>query len=161
MNKVMHQNTGTTPIYVGGVLIPPGSAREVPAYAVPAAAPEAASPKEDPVLILLDGNVKEVTEALPALSDADLDRVEVAETAGKTRKGVLEAIAADRIRRAQESPVDAAVLAFLEGTVEDIVSALAGLSDAHLAAVEDGERDGKDRKGVLEAVAAERESRAA
>lgn len=61
---------------------------------------QAANP--DTLLDLLDENVATVTEALPACTPEDLDRLEAAETEGKTRKGVLEAIAAERLRRASE-----------------------------------------------------------
>lgn len=105
MNRTHYHNTAAHPIYVGGVMIPAGASREVDARLVPGAAaateePEG-EPPADPILALLDGNVAEVKAALPGLSDEDLDRLEAAEDNGKTRKGVLEAVAEERLARAQ------------------------------------------------------------
>lgn len=41
---------------------------------------------------ILDGNAKEIAEALPDLSLEDLEKLKADETAGKTRKGVLSLI---------------------------------------------------------------------
>lgn len=101
MDKVPYHNTTDTPRYVGGVLVEAGQTRMVPAMAVnpPAAAAPAAPAADghdDALLALLDGNTAEITEALPGLDAAQLDALELAEANGKTRKGVLAAIAAAR-----------------------------------------------------------------
>ena len=106
MNRTHYHNTAAHPVYIGGVMIPAGSTREVDARLVPATAAPAAAPSEDekpadPILALLDGTVAEVKAALPDLSEEDLAKLEAAEEGGKTRKGVLEAVAEVRIARAQ------------------------------------------------------------
>lgn len=99
--KVPYTNNTTTAQYIGPLLIQPGDTRMVDDSFLPKE-PTAATPAEptDPVLALLDANVATVTSSIAALSDADLDRLETAEQNGKTRKGVLEAIAAQKIDRA-------------------------------------------------------------
>jgi hypothetical protein len=101
MEKKPFHNALAVVAYIGGVMIPAGATRLVDAQFVPDAPAEAGPAPADPILELLDNNVGHVVEALPGLSDEDLDKVEAAENAGKTRKGVLEGIAADRLRRAQ------------------------------------------------------------
>ena len=54
----------------------------------------------DTVLALLDGSVRDVSAALPDLSDEDLARLKQSEEAGKTRKGVMQAIAEEALKRA-------------------------------------------------------------
>lgn len=97
MDKVSYHNNTDSPRYVGGVLIQPGQSRMVPANAVaapsPAEPPPAAAGHDDALLALLDGNTAEITEALPGLDAAQLEALELAEARGKTRKGVLAAIA--------------------------------------------------------------------
>lgn len=104
MGQIAYYNDKPYPVHVGGKMILPGHCREVDAAAVqiPVATAEAAGPEQgDSVLDLLDGSVKDITAALPGLSEADLDQLEAAEQAGKTRKSLLEALAAERLRRAQ------------------------------------------------------------
>lgn len=105
MKRIPVTNTGDTAIYAAGVLIPPGETRMVEALQLmtTSAGTEtpAAAPATDSVLDLLDHSVKDIIAALPEVSDEDLDTLETAEQDGKTRKGVLEALAAERIRRAQ------------------------------------------------------------
>lgn len=98
-------NTTEMPIYVGGAMVPPGETRHFPAHQVPehlrpkAPAP-ARAPEPDTVLALLDGTVADIAGALPGLSDEDLARLRQAEEDGKTRKGVMEAITEEVLRRA-------------------------------------------------------------
>ncbi|MDH4229636.1 MAG: hypothetical protein OEW11_07830 [Nitrospirota bacterium] len=56
---------------------------------------------DDTLLQMLDHNVQTVTEALPAATAEELDRLEAGERGGKTRKGVMEAIRIERSRRRQ------------------------------------------------------------
>jgi len=101
-----YTNTGTTPIYIGPHLVQPGDTRMVDESFMPPEGPAAASDAPaDPVLDLLDYKVADIAAALSALSDEDLARLESAENAGKTRKGVLEAIGADKFRRAAAKTV--------------------------------------------------------
>lgn len=107
MKRIPYTNTTATAAYVAGVLIPPGETRMVDALQVsgpadPAEETPAPAQATDSILDLLDRSVKDITAALPEISDDDLARLETAEQDGKTRKGVLEALAAERIRRAQQ-----------------------------------------------------------
>lgn len=54
---------------------------------------------------LLDGNTESILSALPELSDAELSELLARETAGKTRKGVIEGINAEIAKRADANPV--------------------------------------------------------
>lgn len=110
-------NGGRTTLFVGGVMIPPGETRHFPPNQVPtnlreiqAAAvpvPPAAPPaQEDNLLELLDKNTAEIAAKLPGLSSADLARLKAAEDAGKTRKGVMAALAEEELRRAQQAEDD-------------------------------------------------------
>jgi hypothetical protein len=105
MKQTVFHNDTDKPQYVGGVMIPARSARMVDARLVPGATPaaEVPAPTEDAILGLLDGTVKDIHAALPGLSDEDLLRLENAENDGKTRKGVLEAVAEERLNRAQRN----------------------------------------------------------
>lgn len=106
MKEIPVTNSGTDNLHVGGKMIRPGCTRmidenQVPAHLRPDDQPAAEEQAPaDPVLELLNGTVPEVVDALPSLSIEDLDRLEAAELADKNRKGVLEHIAADRLRRA-------------------------------------------------------------
>lgn len=103
MEKVHYHNTSDAPVFIGGVSIAPGAARLVDARLVPGAAVAIEEPAAvGSLLDVLDGSVAEVVEALEGLSDDELDALEAAETAGKTRKGVLGGIAEARLRRAAE-----------------------------------------------------------
>lgn len=111
MKRIPYTNDGDTAKYVAGILIPPGETRLVDALQVSAPvpmddAPEAPPPvpTEDVLVAILDGSVKDITEALPALTLEQLDTLELAEQGGKTRKGVIEALAAARIALAQTPP---------------------------------------------------------
>jgi hypothetical protein len=94
MGKQYIENTGDSPKWVNGILIAPGEGREVEiADEAPAVVEE---PQADPDALLhelLGENVEGVKSALPGLSDETLKRLQVLETEGKARKGVLEALA--------------------------------------------------------------------
>lgn len=112
MKQVPITNNGITNLHVAGVVIRPGCTRMVDAHlAPPDLLPVSESqgetpPAEEPdaLAALLEGNVAEVVKALPALSDDDLTAAENIETGegGKARKGVTDAIAHERLRRAAE-----------------------------------------------------------
>lgn len=102
------KNNGKNPLSVGTLLVMPGETRIIPAQLVPkhlhpAAVTAAAEslPPLDPVLELLDLSVKNIVAALQGLSEEDLDTLEAAEHAGKTRKTLMEAFTVERLRRAQ------------------------------------------------------------
>lgn len=107
MREVPVKNTGKTNLHVAGVVIVPGETKMLPASMVPArflpeeeAEPAAPVAQTDQTIEILKGTVAKVADVLPALTSEQLDALETAEAAGAQRKGVLEAIAADRLRRA-------------------------------------------------------------
>lgn len=109
--RVPIENKGRMPIYVGGVMIPPGETRHFEDDLLPpefrSAAPVVAEVAAgDPLGELLDGNVAEVTGGLDVLSDELLARLEAMEAEGKKRKGVLAAIAEELLRRAEARAAD-------------------------------------------------------
>jgi hypothetical protein len=149
MNKVHHHNTTAAPMYVGGVMIPPGAARLVDARLVPGAKPKTEPlPEGDPLLDILDGSVPEVVARLDAVSAVGLNQLEAAEKNGKTRKGVLAGIAEERLRRATFQPS------------EDQIAALQTMSDEDLQKVEE-ESIAFGGQHFIDAIETERKRRAA
>lgn len=63
--------------------------------------PKEQAKTDDPLAKRLEGNVEEATADLETLEDADLAKLAELETAGKGRKGVLDAIEAEQAKRAQ------------------------------------------------------------
>lgn len=110
MKKVPFTNPTDGYLHVGAVMVPPHDTRDVDPRLIPAKfRPKADKPADeppppppaDPLELVRAGNVKDVTAALPGLSDEELDRIEALENAIEApRKGVLSAITADRLRRA-------------------------------------------------------------
>ena len=107
MKQVPITNTSSANLHIAGVVIRPGSSRMVDAALVPPdLLPDEAQPEEpasdgtDALDALLLGSVLEITKALPGLSDDDLTRINSREGVGKKRKGVFDAIAHERLRRA-------------------------------------------------------------
>ncbi len=133
MDNVVIENTGSGVMHVAGQMIPPGEMRifaasQVPPHMRPQEVPaEPLAPSEAEVLAqMLGHSVPQVTELLPSLAADDLNRLEVAELAGKARKSLLEAVGAERLRRAAEPDADPDMTAFTE--------LLAGMDDGELAA---------------------------
>ena len=106
------ENTGTNVMYVGGKLIPPGEGREVDELLVPPelrdpaplpAAAEVSPNVAELVAELLRGNVKSIKAQIEGLSGEALDLVTTIEGGAEApRKTVLEAVEAERIRRASQ-----------------------------------------------------------
>lgn len=97
-------NEGTTNLHCGETVIRPGETRMIDEHLVPPdrlrpEVPVAPKPAEKP---LVEHNATDIIAALLDLPAADLDALEAAEQAkgAKARKGVLEAIATERLRRA-------------------------------------------------------------
>lgn len=104
MGKRYVQNDTTDIMYVGGRMIPPGEGREVdePDEAPPAEE-EQAPDTDAPLRELLAGNVDAVKASLADLESATLARLaELEADAAKPRKGVLEALADEQIKRADD-----------------------------------------------------------
>lgn len=108
MSKIPVSNPTAMPIWVAGQMIPPGETRHFDAHhvpaehrAAPAAPPPAEAPPPDPLEIIRAGSVKDIAAGLATLADDELQRLDALEQGSdKPRKGVLEAIAAERLRRA-------------------------------------------------------------
>jgi len=106
MRKAVENKTAM-PIYVAGMMIPPGETRLIeddmlpPEHRTEEPTKEPEAPK-DPLVELAEGNVKSVLAAIGELSDEDLARLQVIEFEGKARKGVLEGIAEEGLKRAQK-----------------------------------------------------------
>jgi len=104
-----HTNTTKRTQYVAGKLIRPGETREVPDWAIPDALIAVnfndmhdldAAPAVD-LVGLLKNNVGGIASKLGGVSLDDLDAlIELESAGGSPRKGVLEAIAAEKLTRA-------------------------------------------------------------
>jgi hypothetical protein len=114
--KIPVHNPGAMAMYVAGLMIPPGETRHfdedlVPLHLRPAPVePEPEAPV-DALADLVTGTVKEVSAAVPGLSDEDLSRLGELEQAkgDAARKGVLSAIAEETLKRADaKTAADAA-----------------------------------------------------
>lgn len=106
--KIPVENKTAMPMYVGGLMIPPGETRhfdahQVPAHLLPTAPKVIEEPAPDPLLAILLGAVAAVMIGLPTLTDEELDRLAALETEGKNRKGVLGGIAAEKLVRAKKA----------------------------------------------------------
>jgi len=107
--KIPVTNSGAMPMYVAGLMIPPGETRHfdhdlVPLHLRPAIVePEPDETQFDPLAELIEGTVKAIAAAIPGLSDDDLSRLGEMEQArgAAARKGVLSAIAEATLTRAE------------------------------------------------------------
>lgn len=114
MREIPVHNDTEHNMHVAGSVIRPGETKIFPAHDVPEKFREAAGvapvdekpPVENPIEDLAKGKVVEIVAALPALSDDALDQLEAIEGEGQKRKGVIEGIAADRLRRAAAAAAD-------------------------------------------------------
>lgn len=138
-------NNTAMPIYVGSYTVPPGETRDfpesqVPPHLLPAEpAAEAPAPPPDVVAQLLGGGVRDITAVLADLPDDVLAQAEAAEAAGKARKTVIEAIAAEKLKRASVDPeMDTYAASLMEMGDEELLDQLgvAQENPAMLAAVE-------------------------
>lgn len=150
-------NTGETNLHIAGRVITPGSTRMVeeslaPDHLRPAAGQTAAAGGADTIADLLAQAEADVIAALPSLSDDDLYAAYVTETDGRDRVDLLNALMLERKRRVIEP--------FLDATVPEIEERLRRISSEALPDVEFFEKQGKDRKGVHEAIEEERLRRA-
>ena len=107
--KVPVTNNTKMAIYVAGAMIPPGETRHFDFNQVPPEfrpAPQVEPEDEtqfDPLAELIAHNVKDITAALPELSDEDLERLgDLEQAKGETaRKSLLSAIAEAQLTRAE------------------------------------------------------------
>lgn len=147
-------NNGTDTIYVGGKMIPPGEGRDIDESLLPAEHQDPPVEKAPPapnldelVTAELGKPVKEVIDGLGGLTQEALERMETLESeAKKPRKSLLEAIAAEKVQRAdaamQAAELERLATAELAKTAEDLIAGLDQLDDLTL-----------DRMGALESAA--------
>lgn len=114
MNMIPYTNTTGRIQTVGGKMIHPGETRDVPSGSVPAPARPVAFDDLDDLpdalvdisvlATLIKGAVPRIVEALPGMDDAHLAALEEMESEQSApRKGVLEAIEAEKLKRAAAS----------------------------------------------------------
>jgi len=108
MARIPYTNTTAVTQHVDGKTIRPGETRDVDEFQIPSyqAAPAAEAEPGDPVLDILDHNVKAIVEMLPGLSDEDLAELMQAEENGKTRQTLMSAFEAEALARASQRQDD-------------------------------------------------------
>lgn len=159
MNEVPFTNNGKHTCFIGGQMIPAGETRMIDCRSVPGfiAPAEAVAVAESPDTILADvvakilsHSINQLREVLPGLSLDELAAVEQAEQAKEApRKGALEAIAAERIRRAT------VVVGAQDVDLDVFTELLAAMSDAELDT-----QDAKDNASIAALIDAEKQRRA-
>lgn len=106
MKTVPYTNNTENTVHIGSATIPAGETRDVDPSLLPDFTPEKTQddelPPNDHLADLLAGNVTDAIKALADLSDEDLQDLATKEAAGKARKSLAEAIAAETLRRADE-----------------------------------------------------------
>ena len=139
MAKRHFENLTASAILLGGVLIPPGSGRDVDESLIPRDAQvDAGTPAgsaqpalADLVAQLQAQSVKDITAELPSLTQEALDMLREAESgAAKPRTSLIAALDAEHLRRADEQLQADADAAYQRQ--------LAGLTPEQLAAVGEG-----------------------
>ncbi len=134
-------------MHVGSNIVPPGETRDFPESQVPhhfrpvekAEEAPAPAPQTDPLAELLNGTVKAVTAALPAMADADIERLGELEQAGQARKGVLGSIADVLLNRAAQAGMLERVAAFNDKDLAEELDAVlsdTGADPDYIAALE-------------------------
>lgn len=104
MPKVPHTNDTDKFMHVGSVTIPPGETRDVDPTLLPGYEPEEEEkPQEhdNPLDDILLKSIADIVTLLPEVPSEQLLELEAMESVGKNRKGLLEAIAAEQLKRAQ------------------------------------------------------------
>ncbi len=118
-NLVPFTNETDRFVTVGLFTIPPGQTRSVEAFLHPDYSAPADAPVEEQgdvdvseldlaMQLLLDGNVDSVLAAMADLPDEELERLGELEQLGKSRKGVLGAVAEHLLNRAGAANKDKA-----------------------------------------------------
>lgn len=108
-------NQTAMPIYVAGLMIPPGETRhfdieQIPPEFRPApavTAPQAEQLPPNPLADLAAHNAAEIIENLSDLSSDDLAALMKIEEDGRARKTVLAAISAEHLKRVSDDPNEA------------------------------------------------------
>lgn len=103
MAKVPYTNHSKVTQHIGPCSIAPNETREVEETHLPIQKAREEQPPvtlEEAIQAILAHTIPEIDEVLPTLEDSDLDTLESMEKAGKNRDGVLKAVAAERLSRA-------------------------------------------------------------
>lgn len=103
--KIPVTNNGKNHMPVGSYLVPPGETRhieeaEVPHHLRPKKEEAKEKLPDDPLALLLEGNVQTVVAGLPELTIEQLEKLGDMEQTGQKRKGVLSALAETLLNRA-------------------------------------------------------------
>nr|MBL8410819.1 hypothetical protein [Dechloromonas sp.] len=104
--RIPIENTGSSPLYVGGKMIPPGETmtfeeEDLPAEHRPGATAEPEETPANPLAEILARSIAKAVLGLPDLSDTELKELELLEMAGGNRKGMLAEIMQETLRRAE------------------------------------------------------------
>lgn len=161
-------NDGAEIIYVGGKMIPPGEGRDIEEALLPPehrdapTAQQDAPPSLDEMLAeLLHKPVKELIDGLGGMTQEALERMETLEgESKKSRKTLLEAIAAEKMARADEAMQNERMAEELKKPVADLIAGLGALEVSELdrmAALEGAAE--QPRTELLDAIAAEQAKR--
>ncbi len=122
--KVPYTNTTDHIIHIGPKTIWPGSTRDVDEDHIP----DKERPKptiaeeleESPLAEILEQNVPAIVDVLGALSDAELDELELLENGSdKPRKGLINAIMEERLSRASAAQEVKAFAEMIEAMGDD------------------------------------------
>lgn len=100
--KKLFTNTTNSPIYVGGVMVPPGEMVMVEVAGEPTAAEVEHKPTlAEQVALLLESSVAELVKSLDSLNDDTLEMMAALESgAEKPRSTLLAALSDEKIKRA-------------------------------------------------------------
>ena len=155
MSHTPYTNNGDTTVYVGGMAILPGETREVATEALPRRpqpkAEQTEAPSEDAVIgEVVAHKAKDLIGMLGKFARDELERVEAAEKKGQARKGVLEAIANEKLQRASAGQDDG------DTDMDEYVELLQAMSDDELAGELESATD-ENLRGAIEAEVARRE----
>lgn len=162
-------NPGKNIMFVGGKMIPPGEGKDIDEALLPpehrdAPAEEAPrTPSLDEALAEeLKKPVAELIEGLGRLTQEALERMGTLEgEAKKPRKSLLEAIGAEKVKRADEALQKERLAEGLKRPVEELIAALDSLTVAELDIVAELESaSAPPRMELIDAIAAEKAKRA-
>lgn len=158
--QVPYTNNTKNIQHVGNKTIMPGQTREVEESHIHAhfGKPAESAPQKETENILdtlLAGKVESVVAGLDALSSDDLDAVEKMEQdAKKPRRGVLNAIAELRLKRAAEEKDKQ------QTEMEQFIASLDGMSDEEMLELVELYKEDDENVAYLDALNAEIEKRA-
>lgn len=161
-------NPGQNIMFVGGKMIPPGEGRDIDERDLPsehrdqtAAAVDLLPSLDEQLAELLHKPLKELIGGLGGMTQEALERLEALEgESKKSRKTLLEAIAAEKMARADEAMQNEQLAEEMKKPVADLIAGLGAMEVDELdrmAALE-GAAD-QPRTDLLDAIAAEQAKR--